>query len=80
MERVQFSKRSATFPSCDNSVLVIDWQEGLVLPHGTSMVQVVFRDLAENLWIDYCIKEPVTLRASLMNSTSRIVAVAFCAL
>ncbi len=44
------------------------------------MVEIVFRNLAENLWIDYCIQQPITLWAFLKNVVFRIGGVAFSAL
>ena len=41
------------------------------------MVEIVFRNLAENLWIDYCIQQPVTFRAFLGNLALRIDGTAF---
>src|SRR5713101_5973489 len=80
LKRTQLPERSISLSRGDNLVGRVNWQEGPVSPHRLNMVEIVFRNLAENLWIDYCIQQPVTLRAFLKNFVFRIGGVAFGAL
>src|SRR6266851_2829385 len=56
LKGTQLSKRGISLSRGDNLVRRVNWQEGLVSPHRLNMVEIVCRNLAENLWIDYCIE------------------------